>query len=70
MDDPFAIHMAPPEGETPDQRALRISAQQNAEKTSRQIDEVLAQSKKLLEKKEKDVKILLLGAHLLLCSCG
>ncbi|KAJ7753594.1 G-protein alpha subunit [Mycena maculata] len=61
LDDPFAIHMAPPEGETPDERVLRIAAQQNAEKTSRQIDEVLQQSKKLLEKKEKDVKILLLG---------
>lgn len=63
MEDPFAIYMAPPEGETAEQRVLRIAAQQNADKTSRQIDEVLLQSKKLLEKKEKDVKILLLGTY-------
>ncbi|KAJ7440299.1 G-protein alpha subunit [Mycena galericulata] len=61
LDDPFAMYMAPPEGETAEERAFRIAAQQNAEKTSRQIDEVLLQSKKLLEKKDKDVKILLLG---------
>ncbi|KAF7358532.1 hypothetical protein MVEN_00904100 [Mycena venus] len=61
LDDPFAVHMAPPEGETPDQRAVRIAAAQNAEKTSRQIDEALLQSKKMLDKKKSDVKILLLG---------
>ncbi|KAJ7457468.1 G-protein alpha subunit [Mycena latifolia] len=61
MDDPFAAHMAPPEGETPDERARRLAAAQNAEKTSRQIDEVLLQSKKILDKKKQDVKILLLG---------
>lgn len=61
MDDPFAAHMAPPEGETAPERALRLAAQQNAEKTSRQIDEALLQSKKMLDKKRQDVKILLLG---------
>ncbi|KAJ7229567.1 guanine nucleotide binding protein, alpha subunit [Mycena haematopus] len=61
LDDPFAVHMAPPEGETSEQRVARIAAAQNAEKTSRQIDEVLLQSKKLLDKKKADVKILLLG---------
>ncbi|KAJ7187292.1 G-protein alpha subunit [Mycena filopes] len=59
--DPFAAHLAPPEGETASERALRIAAAQDAEKTSRQIDEVLAQSEKLLNKKKRDVKILLLG---------
>ncbi|KAJ7078988.1 G-protein alpha subunit [Mycena crocata] len=61
VDDPFAAYMAPPAGETPDQRAVRLTAAQNAEKTSRQIDEVLQQSKRLLDKKKQDVKILLLG---------
>ncbi|KAJ7040578.1 G-protein alpha subunit [Mycena alexandri] len=61
LDDPFAAHLAPPEGETAEERALRIAAAQDAEKTSRQIDEVLAQSEKLLNKKKRDVKILLLG---------
>ncbi|KAJ6535108.1 G-protein alpha subunit [Mycena capillaripes] len=61
LDDPFAVYMAPPEGETPEERAIRLAAQQNAEKASRQIDEVLQQSKKLLDKKRQNVKILLLG---------
>ncbi|KAJ7330353.1 G-protein alpha subunit [Mycena albidolilacea] len=61
LDDPFAVHMAPPEGETPDQRTARLAAAQNAEKMSRQIDEVLLQSKRSLDKKRSDVKILLLG---------
>ncbi|KAJ7690395.1 G-protein alpha subunit [Mycena rosella] len=61
LDDPFAAHMAPPAGETPEERTLRIAAAQNAEKTSRQIDEVLLQSKKMQDKKRLDVKILLLG---------
>ncbi|KAJ7127886.1 guanine nucleotide binding protein, alpha subunit [Mycena epipterygia] len=61
LDDPFAAHMAPPEGETAPERALRLAAAQNAEKTSRQIDEILLQSKKMLDKKKQDVKILLLG---------
>jgi hypothetical protein len=61
LDDPFAVHMAPPEGETPDQRTARLAAAQNAEKMSRQIDEALLQSKKSLDKKRSDVKILLLG---------
>ncbi|KAJ6455267.1 G-protein alpha subunit [Mycena vitilis] len=61
LDDPFAVHMAPPEGETPDQRAARLAAASHAEKTSRQIDEALLQSKRLLDKKKQDVKILLLG---------
>ncbi|KAJ7758013.1 G-protein alpha subunit [Mycena metata] len=61
LDDPFAVHLAPPEGESAEERALRLAAAQDAEKTSRQIDEVLAQSEKLLNKKKRDVKILLLG---------
>ncbi|KAK7002474.1 guanine nucleotide binding protein, alpha subunit [Favolaschia claudopus] len=61
LDDPFAVHMAPPAGETSDQRTARLAAAQNADKTSRQIDEVLLQSKKILDKKKADVKILLLG---------
>ncbi|KAJ7101459.1 guanine nucleotide binding protein, alpha subunit [Mycena belliarum] len=61
LDDPFAVHMAPPAGETSDQRTRRLAAAQHAEKTSRQIDEVLLAGKRLLDKKRQDVKILLLG---------
>ncbi|KAJ6632245.1 guanine nucleotide binding protein, alpha subunit [Mycena sp. CBHHK59/15] len=61
LEDPFAEQMAPPEGETPEERILRISAMEDAEKTSRQIDEALLQAKRLLDKKKQDVKILLLG---------
>ncbi|KAJ6550888.1 G-protein alpha subunit [Mycena vulgaris] len=61
LDDPFAAHMAPPEDETAEERIARLTAAQNAEKASRQIDEILLQSKKLLDKKKQDVKILLLG---------
>jgi guanine nucleotide-binding protein subunit alpha len=61
LDDPFAVHMAPPAGETPEERAVRLAVAQEADKTSRQIDEALLQSKRMLDKKKQDVKILLLG---------
>ncbi|KAJ7069114.1 G-protein alpha subunit [Mycena amicta] len=61
VDDPLTAALAPPADETPEERALRIAAAQKAEKTSRQIDEDLAQSRRLLDKKKADVKILLLG---------
>ncbi|KAJ7279402.1 G-protein alpha subunit [Mycena rebaudengoi] len=61
LDDPFAMHMAPPEGETPEDRIQRLAAMKASEETSRQIDEALLQAKRLLDKKKQDVKILLLG---------
>lgn len=61
LDDPFAVHMAPPEGETPNERAIRLAEAQDAERTSRQIDEDLMQTKRLLDRKKQNVKILLLG---------
>nr|GAT50052.1 predicted protein [Mycena chlorophos] len=60
-DDPFSAALAPPPNETPDERNARIMAAQKAERESKKIDEGIAASKKLLDKKKADVKMLLLG---------
>lgn len=48
-------------GETEEQAAARVKAFQEAVKRSREIDDSLQETKKLLEQRKKAVKILLLG---------
>lgn len=64
-DDPITRAMLPPKDETPTERAARLKRQQEATARSRQIDEILLESKKAFEKKERAIKILLLGMNLI-----
>ncbi|KAF9650986.1 G-protein alpha subunit [Thelephora ganbajun] len=59
--DPFAAALMPPSGETDDERAKRVHEQSEAARVSREIDESLQETKKLLEKRKKAIKVLLLG---------
>ncbi|KAF7309114.1 hypothetical protein MKEN_01113500 [Mycena kentingensis (nom. inval.)] len=61
LDDPLDAVLRPPPDETPEQRLARLAAAQTAERTSKQIDEILAQGKRAFDKKKGEVKILLLG---------
>lgn len=60
LDDPFALALAPPPDETPDQRVLRLAAESQARRVSEEIDEEL-RAERLARKKRKVVKVLLLG---------
>lgn len=59
-DDPLTRALAPPPGETPEQRELRLSAEAEARRVSDQIDEALTRERAALKKK-KVMKMLLLG---------
>jgi len=59
--DPFAAALAPPPEETEDERVKRVHEQTEAARVSREIDESLLETKKLIEKRKKAIKILLLG---------
>ncbi|KAF7358533.1 G-protein alpha subunit [Mycena venus] len=59
--DPLAINLQPPPNETEEEKAVRLEAAKEATRVSRTIDAGLAESKKLLERKKRAVKILLLG---------
>lgn len=59
--DPFTAALEPPPDEDEDSRAARIKNAEEAERKSREIDDDIAESKKMLEKKRKGVKLLLLG---------
>ena len=61
QDDPFAHFTKPPPDETPDERARRLSEEQDAAKRSKDIDDALAAEKRELERKSKMIKVLLLG---------
>jgi len=60
-DDPLTVALLPPPGETDEERTRRLESIQVAQKVSREIDAEILESKKLFEKKNKAVKILLLG---------
>lgn len=60
-DDPLARAIAPPEDETPGQRAERLQAEAQAKAVSDAIDAQLAVERLLMKKKERCVKVLLLG---------
>ena len=59
--DPFAAAFMPPPDETDDERAQRVHEQAEAARVSREIDEDLQETKKLIEKRKKAIKVLLLG---------
>lgn len=53
--------MKPPANETPDERLERLSKEQDAAKRSKDIDDALAAERRELEKRDKMIKVLLLG---------
>lgn len=59
-DDPLTRALAPPPGETPEERDVRLSAEAEARRVSDQIDEALNRERVALKKK-KVMKMLLLG---------
>lgn len=59
-DDPFALVLAPPPNETPEERAAREAKEQEALRVSNAIDESL-KAEKAAEKRKKIVRLLLLG---------
>ena len=58
--DPLAAALQPPQDETPEERRIRLHAEDVARKRSNDIDEELKQEKAALKKKPP-VKVLLLG---------
>lgn len=60
-DDPLSQALQPPPDESPDDRALRIQRQQEAQRVSSEIDESIQESKKAFDRRKKAIKILLLG---------
>ncbi|KAF7289981.1 hypothetical protein MIND_01373400 [Mycena indigotica] len=59
--DPFALILAPPEGETPEQRDVRLLLEKEAKQISDAIDEQLSRERQQDKKGTKPVKVLLLG---------
>lgn len=62
-EDPLAKALLPPPNETPTEREKRIQAQCEALRISKEIDESLLESKKVLEIRKKATKVLLLGEY-------
>jgi hypothetical protein len=61
-DDPLTRAIAPPPNETPEERDLRIAAEQEAKRVSDTIDDELNRQRIADKKNPKPIKILLLGA--------
>ena len=61
-DDPLARVLAPPPNETPEDRARRLHAEEEAKRISDAIDEEIQQQQKAEKKTTRPIKILLLGA--------
>jgi guanine nucleotide-binding protein alpha-1 subunit len=62
---PFTLARLPiPPNETEEERATRVRIMQEAQDVSRQIDDSILESKKLMDKRKKATKILLLGAYM------
>ena len=59
--DPFAILLAPPLDETPEQCKAREAEEEAARKVSHRIDEELNAEKAALKKKKNGIKVLVLG---------
>lgn len=60
-DDPFAHILAAPPHETAEQREKRVKAEEDARRVSERIDEQLKEEKAASKKKQRPVKVLLLG---------
>lgn len=61
-DDPLSRAMAPPPGETFEEREQRLASEQDAKRVSDAIDEELNKQRIAEKKGPKAIKILLLGA--------
>lgn len=61
IEDPLTKALLPPPNESPSDRETRIQAQSEALRVSKEIDESLLESKKVLDNRKKAIKILLLG---------
>ena len=59
--DPFSTLLTPPPGESDAQKAARLDAAREAVRVSKGIDAGLAETRRMLERKKRAVKILLLG---------
>ena len=59
--DPLSIAIAPPADETPEQRRVRESEEDEARRVSLHIDEVLKADKAAMKKRKNAVKVLVLG---------
>ncbi|KAJ7627643.1 guanine nucleotide binding protein, alpha subunit [Mycena polygramma] len=60
-DDPLSMVLAPPEGETAEQREVRLLLEKEAKEISDSIDEQLSKEKAQEKKGPRPVKVLLLG---------
>ncbi|KAH9936976.1 G-protein alpha subunit [Fomitopsis serialis] len=60
LSDPLAVALQPPPNESPEQRQIRVQAEEDAKRRSDRIDRMLKDSQKEQQRK-KIVKILLLG---------
>jgi guanine nucleotide-binding protein subunit alpha len=59
--DPFSVLMAPPPGETPEERARREQEEADAQRVSDGIDDEIKKTRLALKKEKNMVKVLLLG---------
>lgn len=60
-EDPLAIAIAPPPGETEAQKQQRLHEEAEARRISDEIDQQLKEERAALKKKKKPIKVLLLG---------
>ncbi|KAI3614927.1 acetamidase formamidase [Moniliophthora roreri] len=60
-ENPFIVRLRAPVDETEEERIRRVRALQDAQKTSREIDESLQESKKHLDRRRRGIRLLLLG---------
>jgi hypothetical protein len=60
-EDPLTKALLPSPGESEDERLRRLDRMQAAQKVSREIDLEILESKKIMERRNKAIKVLLLG---------
>ena len=60
-EDPLTMAMAPPLGETEDQKTDRLKREETARAISDKIDEELREERAALKKRKKPINVLLLG---------
>ena len=60
-DDPLARALAPPPGETPQERAARLQEEEDAKRVNDEIDERIKQDRVAWRKHKSMFKLLLLG---------
>ncbi|KAI0643558.1 guanine nucleotide binding protein, alpha subunit [Trametes meyenii] len=60
-DDPLTKALQPPLDESPEERAVRLREQEDAQRVSKEIDDEIAQARKAYDRRKRAIKILLLG---------